>query len=144
MKKNMYVILFTKILSSSVFFIWMLITQKAFNIKYIIIYTVYQENWYFVKNMILLKNPQFYPNHYEILWKWGTHEYSFYVSNTDFLHTMCVRRIDTWSKICFYWKIHNFYPIITQFCENCGFLNKSIFLKKYRFSWHTLYTKHLY
>ena len=30
-------------------------------------YTVYQENQYFVKNMLLLKNPQFLPNHYEIL-----------------------------------------------------------------------------
>ena len=30
-------------------------------------YTVYQENQYFVKNMLLLKNPQFSPNHYEIL-----------------------------------------------------------------------------
>ena len=32
-----------------------------------LIYTVYQENQYFVKNMLLLKNPQFLPNHYEIL-----------------------------------------------------------------------------
>ena len=32
-----------------------------------ILYTVYQENRYFVKNMLLLKNPQFLPNHYEIL-----------------------------------------------------------------------------
>ena len=27
------------------------------------------------KNMLLLKNPQFLPNHYETLSKWGTHEY---------------------------------------------------------------------
>ena len=39
------------------------------------LYTVYQENQYFVKNMLLLKNPQFLPNHYEILWICGTHEY---------------------------------------------------------------------
>ena len=37
-------------------------------------YTVYQENQYFVKNMLLLKNPQFYPNHYETLSKWGPNE----------------------------------------------------------------------
>ena len=36
---------------------------------------MYQENQYFVKNMLLLKNPQFLPNHYEILWICGTHEY---------------------------------------------------------------------
>ena len=30
-------------------------------------YTVYQENQYFVINMLLLKNPQFLPNHNEIL-----------------------------------------------------------------------------
>ena len=36
-------------------------------------YTVYQENQYFVKNMLLLKNPQFLPNHNEILKKWGPH-----------------------------------------------------------------------
>ena len=39
-----------------------------------ILYTVYQENQYFVKNMLLLKNPQFYPNHYETLSKWGPNE----------------------------------------------------------------------
>ena len=36
---------------------------------------MYQENQYFVKNMLLLKNPQFLPNHYKFLWKWGTHDY---------------------------------------------------------------------
>ena len=50
--------------------------------KYIIIWhknfcdiltvSVSQENRYAVKNMLLLKNPQFLPNHYEILSKWGT------------------------------------------------------------------------
>ena len=34
------------------------------NLKFDTKYTVYQENQYFVKNMLLLKNPQFYPNHY--------------------------------------------------------------------------------
>ena len=37
-------------------------------------YTVYQENPYFVKNMHILKNPQFSSIHYKILSKWGTHE----------------------------------------------------------------------
>ena len=32
-------------------------------------YTVCQENRYFVKNMLLLKNPQFLSNHYKTLAK---------------------------------------------------------------------------
>ena len=38
------------------------------------LYTVYQENEYFVKNMLLLKNSEFLPNHYETLSKFGPHE----------------------------------------------------------------------
>ena len=37
-------------------------------------YTVSQEFPDSVKNMLLLKNPQFLPYHYEILTKEGTHE----------------------------------------------------------------------
>ena len=33
-----------------------------------------QENPDSVKNMLLLKNPQFLPNHYETFSKWGCHE----------------------------------------------------------------------
>ena len=40
----------------------------------LLLYTLYQENQYFVKNMLLLKNPQFYPNHYETLSKGGPNE----------------------------------------------------------------------
>ena len=38
-------------------------------------YTVSQEFPDSVKNMLLLKNLQFWPDHYEILSKWGPHEY---------------------------------------------------------------------
>ena len=51
------------------------VSRPMFEIQIWGSYTVYQENRYFVKNMVLLKNPQFYPNHYKILWKWRTHEY---------------------------------------------------------------------
>ena len=44
-------------------------------VREIYVYTVCQENRYFVKNMFLLKNPQFLPNHYETLSKWGPNEY---------------------------------------------------------------------
>ena len=38
-------------------------------------YSVSQENPDSDKNMLLLKNPQFLPNHYETLSKCGPHEY---------------------------------------------------------------------
>ena len=38
-------------------------------------YTVSEANLDSSKNMLLLKNPQFLPNHYETLPKQGTHEY---------------------------------------------------------------------
>ena len=44
-------------------------------IKYTKKYTVSQEFPDSVKNMLLLKNLQFWPDHYEILSKWGPHEY---------------------------------------------------------------------
>ena len=40
----------------------------------LVIYTVSQEFPDSVKNMLLLKNPQFLPDLYEILTKEGTHE----------------------------------------------------------------------
>ena len=38
-------------------------------------YSVTKRIWQFVKNMLLLKKPQFLPNHNEALPKWGIHEY---------------------------------------------------------------------
>ena len=38
-------------------------------------YSVAHTNVDFDKNMLLLKNPQFLPDHYETLSKLGTHEY---------------------------------------------------------------------
>ena len=40
-----------------------------------VIYSVAHANVDFDKNMLLLKNPQFLPDHYETLSKLGTHEY---------------------------------------------------------------------
>ena len=40
-----------------------------------VLYTVSKANLDFPKNMLLLKNPQFVPNHYETLSKLGLHEY---------------------------------------------------------------------
>ena len=41
----------------------------TFPAKNLNFYTVYQENQYFVKNMLLLKNPQFFTNEYLIFTK---------------------------------------------------------------------------
>ena len=41
---------------------------------FIEMYSVSQEFPDLVKNMLLLKNPQFLPDHYETLTKGGTHE----------------------------------------------------------------------
>ena len=38
-------------------------------------YTVGRANAYFDKNMLLVKNPQYLPDHYETLTQYGTHEY---------------------------------------------------------------------
>ena len=35
----------------------------------------------------------------------------------NIVYTLCAIRIRTRSKICFYQKIHNFYPIITKFWQ---------------------------
>ena len=38
-------------------------------------YTLKQAKADSTKNLLLLKNPQFLPNHNETLSKWGTHKY---------------------------------------------------------------------
>ena len=41
-----------------------------------------------------------------------------FLANLEIEHTGMQWRIRTGPKICFYYKIHNFYPIITKFGEN--------------------------
>ena len=48
---------------------------------------------------------------------------------------MCPRRIDTQSKICFYQKIHNFYPIITKLGQNEVLSHEYLILTKFRNDW---------
>ena len=42
-------------------------------------YTVGKANAYFVKNILLLKNPQYLPNHYETLTQKGTHRVPYWI-----------------------------------------------------------------
>ena len=41
------------------------------------------------------------------------------------LHKVCCKKTDSKSKICFYWKICNFYPIITKLGQNEVLINCS-------------------
>ena len=74
-------------------------------------YRVAKGNLDFLKNMLLLKNPQFLPNQYETL------------SKKKYLWVPYFGKVSQWSGI------------------NCGFFNKSIFLRKSTFAFATLYGK---
>ena len=57
------------------------ISRLDWHLYYVVFYnywSVCKENLDSSKNMLLLKNPQFLPNHYKTLSKWGTYEASFW------------------------------------------------------------------
>ena len=65
-------------------------------------YSVANANVDFDKNMLLLKNPQFLPDHYETLSKLGTHEYLI-VSK---FRNDWVKIVDFLIKACFCQSLH--------------------------------------
>ena len=79
------------------------------NKYFITFYRVAKGNLDFLKNMLLLKNPQFLPNQYETL------------SKKRYLWVPYFDKVLQWSG------------------KNCGFFNKSIFLRKSKFPFATLY-----
>ena len=73
-------------------------------------YTVKEANADSTKNMLLLKNLQFLPNHNETLSKWDTHEYLIF---TKFRNNW-VKIVDFWIKAHFWSSPHSPIPVCTK------------------------------
>ena len=90
-------------------------------------YSVCQENRYSVKNMLLLKNPQFLPNHYEILSKWGPHRNDL-VKIMDFqIKAYFSLSIDSPGTHCMYPNIEIAKPFNVRFNLHCVYKKYSYF-----------------